>query len=106
MAQHLYDMLNWFIPRKQHTVPESKTCIRSMSKQVMIASSTTQRERREESGELSLTPATTDGDKPNESKNANASSSVEIIRISEEAARAILEGRECAFVQVLQSTTH
>ena len=102
MEQHLYDMLSWFLPSKQHTVHESETCIKSMSKQAMMASSTTQRE---ESGELSSTRTTTDGDTPNESEDARASSGVEIIRISEEAAMAILEGKECAFVGSETSTT-
>jgi hypothetical protein len=102
MEQHLYDMLSWFLPSNQHTVPESETCIESMSKQVMIASSTTPRE---ESGEFSSTRITADGDTPNESENAKASSSAERIRISEEAARAVLEGRECAFVGRETSTT-
>ena len=62
MEQRLYEMVNWFISSLTHTVPESDTRKEYRSKQVMIASSTTQRE---ESGKLFPTSTEPLGNKLN-----------------------------------------
>jgi hypothetical protein len=59
----------------------------------MIASSTTPRE---ESGKLSPTP--TRGNKLNKFEYAKGHDGAEIIKISGEAAKALLAGKDCAFM--------
>jgi hypothetical protein len=95
MEQCLYDAVNWLFPSRTHTAPESETSREYLSKQVMIASSTTPRE---DSGRLSPTPKETHGIKLNKFEDAKGQDGVEIIKISDEAAKALLEGKECAFM--------
>ena len=95
MEQYLYDAVNWLFMATTHTVPESETSREYLSKQVMIASSTTPRE---DSGRLSPTPKEAHGIKLNKFEDAKGQDGVEIIQISDEAAKAMLEGRECAFM--------
>jgi hypothetical protein len=93
MAQCLYDAVNWLFPIKTHTVHESEASREYLSNQVMIASSTTPREER---GTLSPTP--TQGNKLNKFEYAKGHDGAEIIKISDEAAKALLAGKECAFM--------
>jgi hypothetical protein len=100
MEQCLYDAVSWLFMGTTHTVSESKTSREYLSKQVMIASSTTPRE---DSGRLSPTPKEAQGNKLNKFEDAKGQDGVEIIKISDEAAKALLEGRECA---LMGSETH
>ncbi len=89
------DMLNWFLPCDVHSIPESETSREYGSKQVMVASSTTQRE---ESRELSPTSSEATSNKLNRFEIAHGSKHAEMIKISEEASKAIIEEEECELV--------
>jgi hypothetical protein len=80
-------VLNWFIPRIAHSILESETSEEHGSKQVMVASSTTQREEREQLSSMST-------DRLNRLEGSSKHDDIEIIEISEKAAKALVVERE------------
>ncbi len=91
MEQCLYDAVSWLFTGTTHTASGSETSREYLSKQVMIASSTTPRE---DSGRLSPTPEETQGNKLNKFEYAKGQDGVEISDVSD--APKIVRRRFCS----------